>query len=297
MQLAGHLAEPAQRGRGTPPGRAASSSSASSQPSTAPATNSCRIAERRARAGGPRTPYQPRERGDVREAARGEEAQQLELGVHARPRAGGRPSGSARRRRRPSVFDCSTPTARALAQLAAERGRGRPARNSSVALVRLRPSRRARISSTSSRASARVGERVVDDPAVGARDRPAPSRRPRPAAEEQLVELVRPRPGSGSRRARRRAAAPRRAASAVVEHVRVRDLAATSTPNQRWLADELEQRVLGEQSRCPRDGLLDHWPPPSAGTRRSPAGASVSRYGQLADRAGSACGRTSPRAP
>ena len=62
---------------------APSSSSASSQPSRAPGRNSCRIAERRVdRAAVDLVPAG--QRGDVREAARGQEAQQLELRVDAR---------------------------------------------------------------------------------------------------------------------------------------------------------------------------------------------------------------------
>ena len=70
-------------------GSRASASSASSQPSPASGTKSCSDPERRVhRRAGYCVPAV--ERGDVREAVLGEEAEQLELRVDARPRGGGR---------------------------------------------------------------------------------------------------------------------------------------------------------------------------------------------------------------
>ena len=77
----------------------ASSSSASSQPSRAPARYSCRIPSV-ASTSAALVLVPAGQRRDVREAVRGQEAQQLELGVDARLERAGTPSGSARRRTR-----------------------------------------------------------------------------------------------------------------------------------------------------------------------------------------------------
>ena len=150
---ADHLAEPVARGRGTPPGRTRAPRA------RAPSRRRRRrrtAARSRASAltSGPAYDHQPASSRHVLEAVRGEEAQQLELGVHARPRCGGRPSRSARRRPRPTS---STARRRAAARrrpraprpAAAERRRTRscPPASSSIA-----PRRDQR--ATSSRANA-----------------------------------------------------------------------------------------------------------------------------------------------
>ena len=82
MHLAGDLAEPPQPREEPRPVARASSSSASSQPSSPPRTYSWRIPSVAA-SGPPAYAYQPPSGGDVREAVLGEEAQHLELGVDA----------------------------------------------------------------------------------------------------------------------------------------------------------------------------------------------------------------------
>ena len=133
-------------------GAAAISSSASSQPSTRVGDELLQHPERRGeRRAGVLVPAA--ERRHVREAVRAEEAQQLELGVDARLEPAEELEDQLRRRRRPSVFDCSDATSRAGAELAVEPRevrrrdgtRRRPARPAACSVER--------IALTSSRAS------------------------------------------------------------------------------------------------------------------------------------------------
>ena len=247
----------ARSARGSARARSASSSSASSQPSAASGTNSWRIpsvaSERRADVRVPAA-----ERRDVLEAVLGEEAQHLQLGVRPRPRAGGRPSGRARRRRRPSVFDCS-----ALDAAAPRSAREpRPANPSTCS------------NSTFPSPAVRCGLPVadqVDELARPSRERVAlrPSSRPRP---RDAAGRSRASP-SGKRDLDER------------DGVRPRQLARWSTtPRAGDLArlgavpalagDVLDQLVLGERRRSRVTSR-----PSCSRNQKKPRGASVSRYG------------------
>ena len=173
-----------------------------------PATKRCRMPSV-ASIGAPGVRVPARELRDVLEAALGEEAQQLELGVDARPRAAGRPSGSARRRTRSTCSTARRSIGRAVAQLACRALRSRLDR----ARTRRRPRRpRTLRAARGSCARARA---------------PGADRRARRAAPsgEQLVGLVRPGVEARSRRAAARAPARPRAARRGRRRVRVRDLA------------------------------------------------------------------------
>ena len=173
-----------------PSGSLRSSSSASSQPSRAPARNSCRMPSvasiRR-----PSTSYQP--------ASGAMFGKPLAERKRSSSSSGFTP-GSTRRNAfsissSPNTIDeldCSTPDG-AHVDRPAERGRRRlrPAEDELV-LARLQLGVGAHPVQQLT-AVRRVGERVVDDPAVGLEDRALrPAVVGRPEAEQQLVGLVRP---------------------------------------------------------------------------------------------------------
>ena len=121
----------------------------------------------------------------------------------------------------------------------------------------------------------RVGQRVVDSPAVRlGHDRVAPALILRAEPEEQLVELVRPgleahlhQDGHEKRRGRSQGDGRERAHLEDVARLRPEPAAAE---------DELVQRILRDEAEVPRRhlalDLIHRRPPRAAGTRRTPVG-------------------------
>ena len=221
------------RARAAPSGSRASSSSASSQPSRAPARYSCRIPS--VASTQPALEVVPAgQRRDVREAARGQEAQQLELRVLARLHAPERLQDQrvAEHDRRVGLLDADRPHVDRAAEAPSD-GRRRPVE------ARARPRRRVhlgvRAHAVQQLAPERgVGEPVVDRPAVGARrSRARPSPR-RPAAARAAPGRSRASPprSTASISAAPAAAAPSRSGTAST-HVEVRRPRATWSANQR----------------------------------------------------------------
>ena len=198
---AGDLAERAQRGRGTP--RVGAELVERELPAVAArrrGTPAGSRASRRQR--GPRSrTSRPAARCSV-EAVRGQEAQQLELRVHARLDAPERLEDQLARRRRSRS---STARRRPGARRPCRRAPARHSAQWNAACPRRRRRRRRRAcGASSSRPSSRVGERVVD---ASSRRRSqitplVPALVGRAQAERQLVESRACRPGSAPRRAR-----------------------------------------------------------------------------------------------
>ena len=196
-----------------------------------------------------------RQRGDVRELAHGQEAQQLELRVDARLEAAVRLEDElvAEDDRAVGLLDADRA---GLGEARAERVE-RDGLELETAFLRGQ-----RVVGTHQvdelARQHRVGEGVVDGPAVCLRDDVRlPRVRLGPEAEQQLVEVVRAgmeadleQHGDEKRR--------RRAEHGGVEHPRVRDLLGLR-PEPALRLDELEQPTLVEELEVAREhAILDH---------------------------------------
>ena len=191
VQLADHDAERLERGPAAPPGSLASSSSASSQPSREPSQELLQDAERRVEQA-PLDLVPAGQRGDVREAVGGQEAQQLELRVHARLDLAERLHDQlvAEDDRGVGLLDADRAHVDGAAEAGARAFGAQRKMNSSWPTWN---SLLERIAVQQLAARGRVGERVVDGPAVGLEDHAlGPALAGRAQAERHLVGLVRP---------------------------------------------------------------------------------------------------------
>ena len=262
VQLAGDHAERVQRGRGTPRGRSPSSSSASSQPSRAPARYSCRIPERRVdQAALVLVPAG--ERRDVREArARTRKRSSSSSGLT--------PGSTRRNAFRISAspntideFDCSTPTGRT---------------STVPPSARAAPAQRKR-----ERAVARLHVGAGAHP-VQQLARRAPGRRARRRRSSRRPRRSRARP-SPRRPAGCRAAAGRARASPAGKRASIS--ASTSSGDSVAQRDRLEHVEVRDLARLGAEPALGDDPlaaaPRRRGTERSPASSSRPRSSVVLD--------------